>query len=408
MLIANVENLNLKGSSDIDGVGNDSANRIRGNSGNNELTGNGGNDSLQGYGGDDILYGGDGSDRLDGGSGADDLRGGDGNDSYIIDNSNDSITEGESKGTDTAYSTASTFTLDDNVENLILKGSSDIDGIGNGLANTIRGNSGNNELSGGDGNDTLFGNNGDDILNGNDGNDSLYGGDGADTLNGNGDNDLLFGGDGVDTLNGGDGNDRVDGGSGADTLNGGDGNDKYIIDRFEKQFYNSKPIELNELKKKYPYFFPKSFPDSVWVERLGDPIQQEIFNEIQKEYESVKFLELELSGFFNKNLEINKNFIRPKVITVNTDIDYRNKIILADSILLIGLDNYLGSTHRFYEEIPLYLKEDFTSLNIISDIAEQFAIDIVPRIEFYTFLDKIIYYGKILSYKDFCLNIEEG
>ena len=186
-----------------------------------------------------------------------------------------------------------------------------------------------------------------------------------------------------------------------------DKTDKYIIDRFEKQFYNSKPIELNKLKKKYPYFFPKSFPDSVWAVRLNDPIQQEIFNEIQKEYESVKFLELKLSSFFNKNLEINKNFIKPKVITVNTDIDYRNKIILADSILLIGLDNYLGSNHPFYEEIPLYLKEDFTSLNIISDIAEQFAIDIVPRIEFYTFLDKIIYYGKILYYKDFCLNIED-
>ena len=160
--------------------------------------------------------------------------------------------------------------------------------------------------------------------------------------------------------------------------------DKYFIDRFEKKFYNSKPIELNELKKRYPYFFPKSYPESVWIERLNDPIQQEIFNEIQKEYESVEFLETELSIFFDKNLEINKDFIKPKVITVNTDIDYRNKIILADSILLIGLDNYLGSNHHFYEGIPLYLKEDFTSLNIMSDVAEQFAIDIVPKIEFYT------------------------
>ncbi len=186
-----------------------------------------------------------------------------------------------------------------------------------------------------------------------------------------------------------------------------DKSNKYVIDRFEKQFYNSKPIELNELKKKYPYFFPKSFPESVWIERLNDPIQQEIFNEIQKEYESVKFLEIELFDFFNKNLEINKDFIKPKVITVNTDIDYRNKIILADSILLIGLDNYLGSNHPFYEGIPLYIKEDFTQLKIMSDIAEQFAVNQVPKIEFYTFLDKIIYYGKILFYKDFTLDIED-
>ena len=31
--------------------------------------------------------------------------------------------------------------------------------------------------------------------------------------------------------------------------------DKYIIERFEKQFYNSNPIELNELKKNILIFF---------------------------------------------------------------------------------------------------------------------------------------------------------
>ena len=111
----------------------------------------------------DTLNGGDGNDRVDGGSGADDLRGGDGNDKYIIDNINDRITEGESKGTDTAYSTASTFTLDDNVENLRLAGSANIIGRGNSLDNLIVGNIGRN---------TLYGFGGDDNLNGGDGNDS--------------------------------------------------------------------------------------------------------------------------------------------------------------------------------------------------------------------------------------------
>ena len=40
-----------------------------------------------------------------------------------------------------------------------------------------------------------------------------------------------------------------------------DKNGKYFIDRFEKQFYNSKPSDLDGLKKKYPYFFPKLFHD---------------------------------------------------------------------------------------------------------------------------------------------------
>ena len=42
-----------------------------------------------------------------------------------------------------------TYTLGANVENLTLTGSGDINGTGNGLANVITGNAGNNTLDGG-------------------------------------------------------------------------------------------------------------------------------------------------------------------------------------------------------------------------------------------------------------------
>ena len=182
---------------------------------------------------------------------------------------------------------------------------------------------------------------------------------------------------------------------------------KIEVVRFEKLFYNSDSADLNQIKNKYPFFFPDSYPDSVWLNRLQDPIQLEIFNEITMQYDSVIFLETGLFKFFKRHKELIDKFTTPKVITVNTDIDYRNKVILADSLLLIGLDNYLGPNHKFYDGIPEYIKEDFTIPGIFSDVAEKFAFSNIPRIEFYTFLDKIIYYGKILYYKDFCLNIED-
>ena len=182
---------------------------------------------------------------------------------------------------------------------------------------------------------------------------------------------------------------------------------KIEVVRFEKLFYNSDSDDLNQIKNKYPFFFPDFYPDSVWINRLQDPIQLEIFNEITIQYDSVIFLETGLFKFFKRHKEFDNKFITPKVITVNSDIDYRNKVILADSLLLIGLDNYLGPNHKFYDGIPEYIKEDSTIPSIFSDVAEKFALVNIPRIEYYTFLDKIIYHGKILYYKDFSLDIED-
>jgi Ca2+-binding RTX toxin-like protein len=54
---------------------------------------------------------------------------------------------------------------------------------------------------------------------------TMLGNDGSDQLFGDGGNDLIFGGDGWDQLLGGAGNDRLFGGKGNDLLVGGAGND---------------------------------------------------------------------------------------------------------------------------------------------------------------------------------------
>jgi Ca2+-binding RTX toxin-like protein len=73
--IANVENLTLTGTADIDGTG---------NAENNVITGNIANNTLNGGDGDDILDGGDGDDILTGGLGSNNLFGGEGNDQFVF------------------------------------------------------------------------------------------------------------------------------------------------------------------------------------------------------------------------------------------------------------------------------------------------------------------------------------
>ncbi|MBD2771919.1 calcium-binding protein [Iningainema tapete] len=220
---------------------------LYGNAGNDVLYGDAGDDRLYGGAGSNVLYGGPGNDYLSGGGDAnnelygdagddildgsgsypDILIGGTGNDTYIVGNLviikeynlGDQITEKLNEGTDTVKSPIS-HKLGDNLENLVLTGSEDINGLGNALDNRIEGNAGQNFLAGGDGNDYLLGYGGDDILVGEAGNDTLEGGAG---------DDLLDGGAGNDTLIGGTGNDRLNGGVGSDTLTGGAGVDKFVF-----------------------------------------------------------------------------------------------------------------------------------------------------------------------------------
>jgi len=231
---ADLERLTLTGATDIDATGNALANILTGNDGANVLDGGDDKDLLYGGLGADDLIGGAGGDLLDGGLGADAMAGGLGDDIYLVDDAGDAVTELAAQGSDRVRASI-TYSLGDEVENLELTGSANINGTGNSLANQISGNSGDNSLSGGGGADIIRGNgglddlagdDGNDQLLGGDGNDELYGGDASDILSGGADDDTLYGGAGIDTLDGGTGADILYGEAGNDQLQGGDGDDQ--------------------------------------------------------------------------------------------------------------------------------------------------------------------------------------
>ena len=327
-LAANVENLTLTGTTAINGTGNTLDNVLTGNSANNTLSGGAGNDRLDGGTGNDTMLGGTGNDTyvvnvstdivtenasegtdtiessvtltlgnnvenltltgttaingtgntlnntitgnsadntLSGGTGVDTMIGGAGNDTYVVDNALDAVTENLNEGTDLVQSSV-TYTLANNVENLILTGTTALNGTGNTLDNVLTGNSANNTLTGGAGNDRLDGGTGNDTMLGGTGNDTYVvnvatdivtenASEGIDTIessvtltlgnnvenltltgtaaiNGTGNtlDNVLIGNSAVNTLTGGAGNDRLDGKAGADKMLGGTGDDTYVVD----------------------------------------------------------------------------------------------------------------------------------------------------------------------------------
>ncbi|MGX1089152.1 Ca2+-binding RTX toxin-like protein [Pseudomonas sp. AP3_22 TE3818] len=212
------------------------------------LTGSNFHDTLTGNAAANVLNGGLGNDSLNGAAGADRLIGGDGSDLYYVDNAGDIVSEtnatASTGGTDSVYSFLGAYTLTDNVENLRLLATGNANGTGNSLNNIIDAGTGNNVLNGGAGIDTVSyayataavtanlglttaqatgGSGSDTLLNFENLTGSAY----HDTLTGNALANTLIGGAGNDTLTGGAGNDLLIGGTGLDKLYGGAGADKF-------------------------------------------------------------------------------------------------------------------------------------------------------------------------------------
>jgi hypothetical protein len=83
-------------------------------------------------------------------------------------------------------------------------------------------------------------------------------------------------------------------------------------------------------------------------------------------------------------------------------MDYQNKVIFTDSLVLISLDLYLGKNHRFYE-FPDYLKQNFEPSQIMSDLVSSFAVHKIKPPTDKTLLSQMIYAGKELYLKDILL-----
>ena len=175
-------------------TGNALDNYLRGNAANNTFIGGGGTDTFEGLGGDDLYF--------------------------LTENSH--ALEAVNGGNDTAVVQFSEYTLEDNIENLVVTGGT----AGHSLV-TAYGNNQDNVLMVFDASTKgeLYGRAGNDVLVGAGNRDFLFGDEGDDTLSGAGSGDWLEGGTGTNVLDGGEGDDGLVSAGVGDTLLGGAGDD---------------------------------------------------------------------------------------------------------------------------------------------------------------------------------------
>lgn len=179
------------------------------------------------------------------------------------------------------------------------------------------------------------------------------------------------------------------------------------IQRFDQRFARATPDSLADLMNEFPYLFPDQYPDSMWVEMLDDTLHRELHEEVLERFPNLTALRQELEGLFQHIRYYFPDEPLPTAITLVSQVDYQNQVIWADSLLLISMDTYLGEEHHFYQGMPQYVRSGFKEDYMVVDAAEAFARQKTPRPTSRSFVDEVVFYGKLLYLKDLLVPFKE-
>lgn len=174
------------------------------------------------------------------------------------------------------------------------------------------------------------------------------------------------------------------------------------VERFDKAFFETKPENLQQLKRQYPFFFPQGNDDKVWLDKMQNPQWRELYSEVEKKFGNFDTETAQIEALFKHIKYYFPETKTPKVITVISEMDYQNKVIYADSLVIVSLELYLGKGHKFYQ-FPEYLKQNFEASQIAPDIVNSFSTGKIAPPTDNTLLSQMVYAGKELYLKDILL-----
>ena len=180
----------------------------------------------------------------------------------------------------------------------------------------------------------------------------------------------------------------------------------FSVIRLDSLFVKTPDDQFAKLCEQYPYFFTSTISTEEWLQIRNGLIFPEqpsfklyysdIYSEIQKNLGDFAAQKKELKNLFQHLKYYFPKFEPPRVVTFISRVDYESRVIYADSLLLIGSDNYLGEKHPYYTDMQQYISTELDKKYLAVDVADAFANKLVPRGAHLTFLDNMIYEGKKL------------
>jgi len=164
--------------------------------------------------------------------------------------------------------------------------------------------------------------------------------------------------------------------------------------------------ELEKLYDLYPIFLygadlyyvgnHQQIYDFVTCER-----SQSLLDDVLAKYPDLTWLEYALGESFARYNRFFERDIIPTIFTYISHLDFDNRVIFLDSILLIAIDMYLGADNEHYNftPLPMYmrrrLESDFIAVDAMRAVAH-YELERTPEHQpMRTLLDHMILHGKV-------------
>jgi len=131
------------------------------------------------------------------------------------------------------------------------------------------------------------------------------------------------------------------------------------------------------------------------------PRTRSLLDDVLEKYPDLTWLEYALGESFARyNRFFNRDII-PTIFTYVSHLDYDNRVIFLDTILLIAIDMYLGADNQHYNALPLpmymrqRLEKPFIAVDVMRAVAH-YELERTPQPQqMRTLLDQMILHGKV-------------
>jgi hypothetical protein len=178
---------------------------------------------------------------------------------------------------------------------------------------------------------------------------------------------------------------------------------KVSIKHFDDAFFGSDTIgfnqTLNQLKVNFQPFFLSNDDGNFWLIQRKSESQQQLYADRQTAIADYKQLDEVLEDAFAHYYYHYPNQDPITVYTYISNLDFDYPIIVADGLVFIAVDLYLGQDHPAYAPLADYLRFNRQKAFIATDVMEALAFQYAAKDQQdNSLINDMIWWGKVLYF----------